>query len=190
VTLLEEGLLAMRGCWRLLRRDPAAFEDFNLSIEGFWRSFAMVIPVFILAYPLFVSVHRSGIELAAESGASAPELRLGVSYAYLLSGVVVWPLVAALLARLLGVAQNYVRYMIVYNWMAVPTMTLAVIPHLLHLATGLGLLPIILAQAVFIFLLYLGWYVAKAGFATTGPVAFAFLLADFALTYALDALIR
>jgi hypothetical protein len=143
-----------------------------------------------LAYPLFVSDHRFGTEFAAESGESPPELRLGASYVYLLSGVVAWPLVAALLARLLGVARNYVRYMIIYNWMAVPAMTLAVVPHLLHLATGSGLVPIMLAQGVFIFLLYVSWQVAKTGLATTAAVAFAFLLADFALTYGLDALVR
>jgi hypothetical protein len=190
VTLVEEGLLAMRGCWRLLRRDPAAFEDFNLSIEGFWRSFGMVVPVMVLAYPLFVSDNRFGIEFAAERGESPPELRLGISYFYLLAGILIWPLVAAGLARLLGVAQNYVRYMIIYNWMAVPTMTLAVMPHLLHLATGATLLPLILAPAAFILLLYVSWYVARAGLATTVPVAFAFLFVDYALSYGLDAVIR
>jgi hypothetical protein len=101
-----------------------------------------------------------------------------------------WPVVAAILARLLGVAHNYVRYMIIYNWMAVLSLTLAVIPHLLHLAAGAIYFPLILAQIIFILLLYVSWYVAKAGLATTAPVAFAFLLADFALTYGLDALIR
>ena len=189
MTLAEEGLRAMRGCWRLLWRDPAAFEYFNLTVEGFWRSFAMVVPVLALAYPLFVSEYRFGLELA-NTGESPPELRLGLDYFYLLLGTAIWPLIAAALARLLGVGQNYVRYMIVYNWMAVPTMALAVIPHLLHLATGAALLPLILAQAIFIFLLYVTWFVAKTGLQTTALVAFAFLLADFALTYGLDALIR
>jgi hypothetical protein len=80
--------------------------------------------------------------------------------------------------------------MIIYNWMAVPTLALSVIPHLVHLATGAALLPLMLAQAVFIFLLYVSWFVAKTGLQTTALIAFAFLLADFALTYGLDALIR
>src|SRR6185436_3395517 len=49
VTLVEEGLAAMRGCWRLIWRDPRADADFNLTIDGFWRSFAMVLPVLLLA---------------------------------------------------------------------------------------------------------------------------------------------
>jgi hypothetical protein len=189
VTLVEEGLLAMRGCWRLLWRDPAALEDFNLTVEGFWRSFAMVVPVLVLAYPMFISDYRFGLELAP-TGESPPELRLGINYFYLLLGIVIWPLAAAALARLLGLGQNYVRYMIIYNWMAVPTLTLAIIPHLLHLATGAALFPLILAQAIFVFLLYVSWFVAKTALETTALVAFAFLIADFALTYGLDALVR
>jgi hypothetical protein len=189
VTLVEEGLLAMRGCWRLLRRDPAAFEDFNFTIEGFWRSFAIVVPVLVLAYPLFISDYRFGLELA-EAGDNPPELRLARDYFYLLLGMALWPLVAAVLARLVGAGQHYVQYMIIYNWMAVPTLALAVIPHLLHLASGAALLPLILAQAIFIFLLYVSWFVAKTGLQTTALIAFTFLLADFALTYGLDALVR
>jgi hypothetical protein len=189
VTLLEEGLLAMRGCWRLLWRDPAAFEDFNFTIDGFWRSFAMLGPLLILSYPLFISNHQFAIEFS-EAGEPPPELRLGLDYLYLFVSVMLWPVAAAALAWLLGVAHNYVRYMIIYNWMAVPTTALAIVPHLLHLLAGAGPFPIILAQAVFAFSLYVSWYIARVGFETTVPVASAFLLADFAFTFGLDALIR
>ena len=80
--------------------------------------------------------------------------------------------------------------MIVYNWMAIPTLALSVIPHLVHLGTGAALLPVILAQAVFIFLLYVNWFVAKAGLQTTAVIATVFVLADFTVTYGLDALVR
>jgi hypothetical protein len=182
VTPLEEGLLAMRGCWRLLWRDPAAFEDFNLTIEGFWRSFAVIVPVSVLAYPMFVSTHDRANEVAAAAGEGLHELRLGVSYLYLLASIVLWPLAAAVLARVTGVAQNYVRYVIIYNWMQVPMTALLLIPNLLFF--------VILANAALIFSVYVSWYVAKAGLQTTAPIAFVFLVADFALTYALGALIR
>lgn len=180
----------MRGCWRLIRRDPLADEDFNLTIDGFWRSFAMVLPLLVLVYPLFLSDHRFGVEWAAQEGEEPPVLNLGLDYAYLLVGVAVWPFVAALLASLLNVRHAYVRYMIIYNWMALPATALAVIPHLIHLMTGTMMPALLLAQVAFLLLLYVTWYVAKAGLQTTAPVAFAFLLADYALTYGLNALIR
>jgi hypothetical protein len=189
VTLLEEGLLAMRGCWRLLWRDPEAFEDFNVTIDGFWRSFAMIVPVLVLAYPMFVSAQENAREVAAAAGESPPDLRLGASYFLLLSNIVIWPLVAAAFARLLGVAQNYVRYMIIYNWMSVPMMILTAILALLHVTPESGVVPILLMYAVFAFLLYVSWYVAKVGLQATTLMAFVFLTADFALTQGLGALI-
>jgi hypothetical protein len=187
LTIVEEGLAAMRGCWRLMWRDPLAEEDFNLTIEGFWRSFAMVLPLLVLVYPLFLSDHQFGVEWAKE-GEDPPALNLGLDYIYLLVGVVVWPFIAALLAWLLGTGKNYVRYMIIYNWMGLPATLLAVIPHLIHLMTGMMQPAFILMQVVFILLLYVTWYIAKAGLQTTTPVAFAFLLADSALTFGLSAL--
>jgi len=190
VTLVEEGLAAMRGCWRLIWRDPRADADFNLTIDGFWRSFAMVLPVLLLAYPMFLSEHRIDVAEGLESGQTPPELELGVSYFYLLLAIAVWPLAAALLAKVLGVAQNYVPYMIVYNWMTVPTMTLAVIPNLVHLTTGATLPLYFLGLPVLLLSLYISWYIAKTCLRTTAAVASAFLLADLALTIGLNALTR
>lgn len=186
MTLLEEGLLAMRGCWRLLWRDPEAFEDFNVTIEGFWRSFAMIVPVLFLAYPTLVSNQELAREAAAAAGESPPDLRLGASYVYLLSNIVIWPLVAAVLARLLSAAQNYVRYMIVYNWMSVPMVAFAMISALLHVTPEAGLLSSVLVHTVFI---YVSWYLAKASLETTTLIAIVFVVADFALTEGLGALI-
>lgn len=190
MTLFQEGLAAMRGCWRLIRRDPEADEDFNLTIDGFWRSFAMVLPVLVLAYPMFLSGHRIDVAMSVENGEAPPELQMGVSYFYLLVGLVIWPLAAALLARLLGVAQNYVPYMIVYNWMTVPTMALAVIPNIIHLTTGSTLPLSLLGVPIFALLLYISWYIAKTCLRTTALVAAAFLFVDVALTIGLNALIR
>lgn len=188
MTLLAEGLLALRGCWRLLRRDPAAYEDFNLTIDGFWRSFASALPILILAYPLFQLDYKFNVAWYLENGKDPPELQLGASYFYLLLGTVIWPLVAAILARLLGVGQNYVPYMIIYNWMGVLASALWGIPYLSSLVTGAMQSATILAWVVYPLLLYVSWYVAKTGLQTTTPVAFAFLLADLALSYGLGAL--
>jgi hypothetical protein len=141
----------------------------------------MVLPVLILAYPLFLSGHQSDVSVAAQEGGSLPELQLGRDYFYLLAGIVIWPVVAAGLARVLGVAQNYVPYMIIYNWMAVPMLALTVISQLL---------PLFLASVALFFTLYVSWYVAKAGLRASVPVALAFLLADLAVTFGLSALMR
>ena len=189
MTIVGEGLTALRGCWRFIRRDPDADQDFNLTIDGFWRSFAMVVPLLLLMYPIFLSDHRFGIELAAETG-ETPAFDIGRDYAYLIGFILAWPLFVALLAKLLGVSQNYIRYMVIYNWMTLPATALALLPHLLHLGTETTYPALILAQIVFLLLLYVSWYVARKGLETTAPVAIAFVLAEFALTLGLDSLIR
>jgi hypothetical protein len=190
VTLVEEGLAAMRGCWRLIWRDPRAEEDFNLTIDGFWRSYDMVLPILVLAYPMFLSNHKQDVAWALENDLAPPELDLGIKYFCMLLGIAVWPMAAALLAKLCGVTQNYVPYMIVYNWMTLPTMTLAINPNLLHLTTGATLPLHLLGIPAFVLLLYVSWYIAKSCLRTTATVAFAFLLADVALTIGLSTLIR
>jgi hypothetical protein len=142
-----------------------------------------------MAYPIFVLDHRLGLEITP-TGETPPELRLGVSYFYLLTNVAIWTITAAALARLFGAAQNYVRYMIVYNWMSVPIMALTVISFFVYQTVGAGVLFYVLVNAVFFLGLYVSWYVARAGLQTTILIAFAFLLADTALTHGLRALIR
>lgn len=189
MTIVQEGLAAIRGCLRLILRDPQADEDFNLTVDGFWRSFAMVVPLMAMMYPIFVSDHRFALELAA-ANAEVPPMNTGRNYAFLLSFVFSWPLVAALLAKLVGVGQSYIRYMIIYNWMTLPATALVMLPHLLHLVSGAVYPAVILAEIVFLFLIYVSWFIAKTGLRTTAPVAIAFVLAEFALTLGLNAFIR
>jgi len=190
VTLVEEGLAAMRGCWRLIWRDPRADEDFNLTIDGFWRSFAMVLPAVSLAYPYFVLGDRFAADVAVANSLELPASHVGLDYLVLLAGLTLWPVAAAILARTLNTGQAYVRYMIIYNWMTLPALVVGLIPYLVYSLTGALNLAVILAYAVFVFLLYLSWYVAKAGLQTTAIVALAFLAAEYALTYGLSTLIR
>lgn len=189
MTIVEEGLAAIRGCFRLIRRDPQADEDFNLTVHGFWRSFAIVVPLVAMMYPIFVSDHRFARELAP-ANVEVPPMNIGRDYAYLLAFVFTWPLVAALLAKLLGAGQSYIRYMIIYNWMTLPASALVMLPHLLHLVSGTVYPAVILAEIVFVILIYVSWLVARTGLRTTAPVAVAFVLAEFALTIGLDKVIR
>ena len=73
---------------------------------------------------------------------------------------------------------------------ATSALVVGLIPYLVYSLTGALNLAVILAYAVFVFLLYLSWYVAKAGLQTTALIALAFLAAEYALTYGLSTLIR
>lgn len=191
MSLISEALHGTWGAVRLIRHDPRAFDEFNISADGFWRSFVAVVPTAVLAWPLFLSAHDFAVETAQAEGKPPPEFSLASDYVYLCLVFAAWPIVAAVLAWALGVSGNYSRYLIAYNWLSVPAMVLNVAPHILHLAGVLAWQPtLVLSLAVFVALAYLSWYVALRGLATTPLIAFAFLLADYTLSFALDSIIR
>jgi hypothetical protein len=191
MSLIEEALHSIRGALRIIGRDPEAFDDFNITADGFWRSFAAILPAAILAWPLFLSSHQFAAESAQTDGRPIPEFTFVRDYIYLVLVFALWPIAAALLARALGVAQNYSRYLIAYNWMSVPVIAINLAPHLAYLAGVLSWQALLLPSiAVFIGVAYVTWYVALRGLETTPLIAFAFLLADYALSFGLDALIR
>jgi len=189
VTIVGEGLTALRGCWRFILRDPDAEQDFNLTVDGFWRSFAMVVPLLVLMYPIFISDYGFGIELADPTAEIQP-LSIGRAYGHLIIAIVVWPPAAALLAKLCGVAHSYVRYMVIYNWMVLPTVALTLVPHLLHLVQGTTYPAFILLEIVVFPLLYVSWYIARRGLETTWLIATVFVVADYALSIGMAHWIR
>ncbi|MFL5258819.1 MAG: hypothetical protein ACJ8AS_03635 [Hyphomicrobiales bacterium] len=191
MSLLEEAAHGVWGGVRLIRHDPRAFEEFNITADGFWRSFLAILPVSILAWPLFISAHGFAIETAREEGRPPPEFDFGRDYLYLCAAFAIWPLIAAALARALRVERNYARYLIAYNWVSVPAMLINAAPHLLQSTGLIGWQAMaLLAMVVFLGLGYLSWYVAVRGLETTPLIAAAFLAADYALSFALDWVIR
>jgi hypothetical protein len=191
MSLLEEAGHGVWGGVRLIRHDPHAFDEFNITADGFWRSFLAILPVSVLAWPLFISAHQFSVETANSEGRPPPEHDLGRDYLYLCVAFAIWPLLAAALARVLNVDRNYARYLIAYNWVSVPAMLINVAPHLLQAAGLIGWQAmVVLSTLVLLGLAYLSWYVAIRGLETTPLIASAFLAADYALSFALDWAIR
>ncbi len=111
MTLGEEAARGMRGAWLLLRRDPAAPKWFNISLEGFWRSFFVAF----LLLPLYYAYH---VQLGPPEGAEDVEplrrwLTEGIGYAI---GWTLWPLLAFYLTQALDCGERYLGYIIAYNW--------------------------------------------------------------------------
>lgn len=135
---VEEIRRAVQGSWRLLLGDARGMTWFDLSLDGFWRSFfAMVL---LLPVPIVQALARGRLALGGEvdpSTASGPAVML----VGLLSYVVAWiafPMVLALLANPLGIGPRFVPYMVARNW----TTLIGVVPGLLvTLAFVLDLAP-------------------------------------------------
>jgi hypothetical protein len=185
VSLLEEALRSIKAAARLLAHDQAAYAEFNVSVQGFWRSFLAIIPMAAMLYPMTISSARIACEIDPKTNDGIPEF--AAAYLTLAIAWAVWPLAAAALSRLFGAGQHYARYVVAYNWASVPLFAVNAIPHVLY---GLGG-SAFAAGALFVFLIgvyaYYSWYIARTGLQTSAAVAIAFMLADLTLGFGLSA---
>lgn len=105
--LSEEISRSVRGAFLFARFDARGLGYFNVTLDGFWRSFVgalVVLPLTVLT----MMTEARGAEIDW-----LPEL---LRYA---GGWLLFPLVMIPIARLLGLSQQYVPFVIAYNWMQV-----------------------------------------------------------------------
>lgn len=171
---LAEITSALVGSVRLARGDAAALGHFNMSVEGFWRSFAAII----LVAPIYLAISSLSPDAGAAEVAPAP-VRLFI----LAVEWVAFPLAMVLVARLLDLQQRYAGYIIVYNWSSVPAMAVLLPPFLLY---SLGLIGPQALFSLFIALslavAYYRWLIARITLEIGGGVAAGIVVFDFAVS--------
>jgi hypothetical protein len=170
-----EVLRSLYGAWRLARADVTGMHHFNLSVEGFWRSFFAAIIV-APGYALLV-VQRT---LDREEGSELGSTVVVESIAYLAAWAV-FPLAAVVLTQLLGLGRHYVELIVAVNWSAVLQIAafLAAVALSLILPEGLGALLLAIVTAT---LMLYQWFVMRTALQTTGGVALALVLVDLLLS--------
>jgi hypothetical protein len=180
----EEIVRALKGSWRLLLGEKRAMAWFDTSIEGFWRSFGVMIltlpaPLLELSARRLLPAVR--VEFAEEM--QGPLYWTAGILAYVAAWIV-FPIVVALLARRLRLTHVYVPYMVVRNW----TSILAVAPSFFAtLLYYLGLLPEVLLgllnSLALLFALYYSWRVTRIACAASMSLAAGLVALDFLLTW-------
>jgi hypothetical protein len=175
---------AMRGfaaASLLARGNARGIELLDLSVEGFWRSFQAVLWI----VPLHALVMLALTHTAADAEIPIPWT---AEYISLLARFALFPLVALLLTRILGLTQRYVPLITACNWAAVLQSAFLAISLLL-----ISLLPEpdrpMLQFFAFAATLVYSWFVMRAALATTGLIAFGFVLADMVSSLWLDQLL-
>jgi hypothetical protein len=104
---------AITGAIELFLGRPGGLKRFDMSFEGFWRSFAALF--FVL--PLFAVMVAA--EWPAQSQQVAPPTVASFIAARLIDLVLDFgaiPVLLALLAKRLGISRSYVGYVVVRNW--------------------------------------------------------------------------
>ena len=175
----EEIVSSLEGAWGLARRDPAALQRFNLTVEGFWNSFYAAV----LCAPgyLLLVAHQY---VTRGSGAGFGTILIVETLAYAV-GWLVFPVTAAILTRMLGLGHRYAILVIAANWSTVLQVGLLVAALLLS-----GLMPAAqgnyLTLAATLVALVYQWHVIRTALATTGLIAFGIVVIDIILSVLLN----
>jgi hypothetical protein len=175
-----EVLSALYGACRLAWFDASGMTYFNLTVEGFWRSFFAAVLV-APAYAILVGM---------QSSAEAEDFNLALVFLTESIGyVLAWcafPIVALLLTRMLGLDRNYVALIVAHNWSAVPQTAAFVAVVLLGvvLPQGLGTLLVTLTTGA---ILVYQWFVIRTALQSSGGIALMLLLVDLVVTSMISA---
>ena len=116
--MLERNEIArsLTGAWQLFLDRPGAMRYFDISMDGFWRSFRAIVLV-LPAYLLTTLAERS-----VASSTLLPGQDPGDFLFYLDSAIglgldwITLPIVLALAARPLGITHHYGAFIIARNW--------------------------------------------------------------------------
>lgn len=177
---IEELVDNVRASVRLLLGDRMAPAAFDVSLDGFWRSFAVIG---LLAPTALVSILADHALSGGQLDPAPLSIRLGIGAVAYVLGWIAFPLVLALLARPFDLGRAYVPWMVARNWTSIPA---ALPAFVVTLAWLLGLLPTellgIASLASLGFSLYCTYVVARlvAGLAIAHAIGF--VLLDFLLS--------
>lgn len=175
---------SLYGAWRLVLRDPDSLSYFNITADGFWRSFfaaAIVAPLFLISSLL-------SMDLVADD-AAAPAPTIGF-VALTFNFVIAWIAYVVLMfpvTRLLNLEARYAAYIIVWNWTAVLQVGLLLVAALMRgsglFSAGVGDVALIAAVLTSLYIAYL---VARAALGCDIPIAVGLVIFENVLHLAVD----
>ncbi len=171
----EEIRRSLRGCLLLARFDASGLAHFNVTPAGFWNSF--LAPAAIFPGQLLLRSGPLG-RIAEEAGWGRVLLAEAVVYAVI---VLAFPVAVHLILPLIGRRENFIRYIVAYNWSAVIQMAILLPAGLLVNAGGGAFLGTVAGVLVLVY----AWFITRIALDVTRGVAAAFVLGDVVLTSAI-----
>ncbi len=124
----------LAGAWAVMRGRAEGLTRLDLSMEGFWRSFAAIVLLAPFAGLALISQQR----LAAAAGEDPAGGGFGPEAVALLVDWFAFPLVFAAMARPLGLGGRYVPFIVARNWASVIIAAMVAVIHAAHI---LGIVP-------------------------------------------------
>jgi hypothetical protein len=177
----DEVARSLTGAWRVLLDKPDAAQFFDLSFDGFWRSFRAFV-LMIPAYGLAAATEYLGLTGSPSADVSGSAFVLAKAIASLLDWIT-FPILLALVAEQLGIARRYTSFIVVRNWGAVLASVPFVLIDLLYL---LGIFDQDIADvASLVFVLgqlYYSYLIASRTLGAGIGMAVSIVVADFAVS--------
>ncbi len=180
---------SLSGSLKLVNKDAGGLDQFEVSLDGFWHSFAAILltaPAFIVA----LAEHRLRSGLALEAGLFSD---IGLVFSEIGGAILCWiafPLALVAVLRPLGLGHRYLAYVVAYNWSAVVAAFVLAVPQAMHV---LGLVPtglsLLFGVAFGIIIVHTRWFIAKAALGVSGGMAALMVGLDLSLSGALAALL-
>jgi hypothetical protein len=130
-TIWQEARSSLRGVVRMARFDPDALKYFNLTLDGYWRSFfaaVLLLPIYLV---IWFGAGSPGQDAAAPLARRL--LIEGINYPLAWT---LWPLVSFYIARAVGWGEErYLAYVTAYNWTQIFSQGVMLLAALVFLPT-------------------------------------------------------
>lgn len=165
---------------RLMRQETEVIATYDLSIEGYWRSFGAMF----LAVPAFLIVaagqwHMTFAPRFAGVVDDALARYLVIQGAAFLTAWMVWPMLALEFTRMLGRMRDYAPYIIAYNWTSVLVHVILAAPMALYLVGwALPTHAFVFTLAFMALIAHFRWFLARAVLGVSSGVAVVMVMVD------------
>jgi len=182
IPTLGETLLALAGLWRFTREGAPALRWFDRSLDGFRRSFG----VMIILVPLQVLLIAFQVKIGPVDAAGWVRLIVVEGSAYVVQWLALPVLLYEVAARLRQL-PSYVDFVIVYNWTGVPVQALGVVLVLLGSSKLIDdTAVLVLALIVNIAALAFEWFIARQTLRFSGLACAALVALDFSINVVVE----
>jgi hypothetical protein len=172
----------LAGAWQVLSGRPEGLNRLDTSIEGFWRSFALIIVVAPIAFLTLVGEQATPTDPAtvAEPLTAAKIVLFAIT---VLTDWFAFPLVFALMAPSFGLGSRYVLFIVARNWASVIISGIVALVHLLRI---FGLIPIVVLPFALLFVLglalWLSYVIVRTTLSVSIVMALPIVVLDFLLS--------
>jgi len=156
------------GAFRLACFDESGHSHFNLTVEGFWRSFFAAV----LIAPGYAILASQGF---VASGESLSVWSFLVHVAYYAASWIVFPLTVFFAIGMLNLGHRYIALIVAVNWAAVIEVSVMVAGFSVALILPPDAASLLIVAIVIALVIY-QWFVIRTALQSTGALAFAFVL--------------